>query len=63
MFDVYWLAMMLLFTGSKYSFSWGSDEGGVDVDEVGDNEWEPIKQVHVTAILGADETLFRIQFK
>jgi hypothetical protein len=30
--------MMLLFTGSKYSFSWGSDEGGVDVDEVGDNE-------------------------
>jgi hypothetical protein len=25
--------MMLLFTGSKYSFLWGSDEGGVVVDE------------------------------
>jgi hypothetical protein len=30
--------MMLLFTGAKYFFSWGSDEGGVGVDEVVDDE-------------------------
>jgi hypothetical protein len=45
MFDVCWLAMMLLFTGAKYFFSWGSDEGGVGVDQVGDDEWEPIKLI------------------
>ncbi len=51
MYDVCWLAMMLLFTGSKYLEYISSvrimcnDEGGVGVDEDDDYEWEPIKLI------------------
>jgi hypothetical protein len=44
---------------------WGSDEGGVGVDEDDDEIENQSRrsQVHVTRILGTDETMLRTRFK